>query len=38
VCFDYLVEQRLLGAVTFVDNVTDGILAIRPHADRASLR
>jgi hypothetical protein len=38
VCFDNLVEQCLLGAVTFIDNATDSILAIRQHADRASLR
>ena len=36
--FDDLVEQRLLGAVTFIANATDGILAIRQHADRASVR
>jgi hypothetical protein len=30
-----LVEQCLLGSVAFVGDVTNGILAIRQHADRA---
>jgi hypothetical protein len=36
--FNDLVEQRLFGAVTFINNTTDGMLAIRQHADCASLR
>jgi hypothetical protein len=33
-----LVEQRLFGTATLIDNTTDGILAIRQHAGCASLR
>ena len=35
--FDNFVEQHLLGAVTFIENATEGILGIHQHADRASL-
>jgi len=38
VCFNELVEKCLLGSVAFVVGVTNGILALRQHADRASLR
>jgi len=36
VCFNELVEQRLLGLVTIVGGVTNGILAMQQHADRAA--
>ena len=36
--FDEFVEQRLLGSVLLIVGTTNGILAIRQYADRASLR
>ena len=36
VCFNELIEQCLLGPVSLIFGVTNGILAIRQHADRAA--
>ena len=36
VFFNNLVEQCLLGSVSLVVGVTNGILAMRPHADSAA--